>query len=155
MQLTNVGNIFTAAAIEIVNTYDEVLRKIEEVQRYEPLKVGGVVSDPVVSSIMSIANTFLDEEGYPPPEISPNESEGQESLEQLRQGRIDIAVSFAELELLEKWGLTTYLSQDPNSSHWSILKTPFPRRAESRLTTCEISVSSNMQIAMPRTVGRT
>lgn len=103
VELTESGNVFAAAALQMMDTYDEAKEKIHEIQTHTPLKVSGVMSDSAIASITSIAATFLDSEGEAP--VIYNSIAETNYLEQLMEGEMDIAIAYAELEKLGDMGL--------------------------------------------------
>lgn len=103
VELTESGSVFAAAALQMVDTYDEAREKIHEIQTHTPLRVSGVISDSAVASITSIAATFLDAEGESP--VIYNSIAETNYLEQLMDGEMDIALAYADLERLDAMGL--------------------------------------------------
>lgn len=103
VELTESGNVFAAAALQMVDTYDEAKEKIHEIQTHTPLKVSGIMSDSAIASITSIAATFLDAEG----EASVTYTSLSEAnyLEQLVDGEMDLVLAFADLDKLDGMGL--------------------------------------------------
>lgn len=103
VELTEAGNVFAAAALQMVDTFDGAKEKIHEIQTHTPLQVVGVLSDSAIASITSIAATFLDEAGEPP--IVYGYISETNYLESLMEGEIDIALASADLETLDDMGL--------------------------------------------------
>lgn len=103
VELTEAGNVFAAAALQIADTYDDAREKIHEIQTHTPLKVVGVMSDSAIASITSIAATFLDSEGESPANYASISESNY--LEQLVAGDIDLALAYADLEKLDDLGL--------------------------------------------------
>lgn len=103
--LTDSGNIFVNAAMQIVDTYDKAQLKIIDIQHYHPLKIDGAINENNAAAIMSIAATFLDQEGIPAPEVSADEEGNSDALERLGRDEIDLAISYADLDKLDALGL--------------------------------------------------
>ncbi|WP_304426563.1 LysR family transcriptional regulator [uncultured Adlercreutzia sp.] len=103
VELTEAGNVFAAAALQMVDTYDNARDTIHEIQTHTPLKVTGVMSDSAIASIASIASTFLDAEGEPPIVYTPISETSY--LESLLNGEFDIALASADLDVLDDMGL--------------------------------------------------
>ncbi|MEY8315081.1 LysR family transcriptional regulator [Adlercreutzia muris] len=103
VELTEAGNVFAAAALQMVDTYDEARERVREIQTHTPLKVNGIMSDSAIASITSIAASFLDAEGEMP--IVYNSINDTNYLEQLLEGEADILLTYAELEKLDDLGL--------------------------------------------------
>lgn len=103
VELTESGNVFAAAALQMVDTYDDAKQRIHDIQTLTPLKVNGIMSDSAIASITSIAATFLDTEGEAP--ASYNSLNDTNYLEQLVEGDADILLAYAELDKLDNLGL--------------------------------------------------
>lgn len=103
VELTESGNVFAAAALQMVDTYDDAKQRIHDIQTLTPLKVNGIMSDSAIASIISIAATFLDAEGEAP--ASYNSLNDTNYLEQLVEGDADILLAYAELDKLDNLGL--------------------------------------------------
>lgn len=103
VELTESGNVFAAAALQMVDTYDDAKQRIHDIQTLTPLKVNGIMSDSAIASITSIAATFLDAEGEAP--ASYNSLNDTNYLEQLVEGDADILLAYAELDKLDNLGL--------------------------------------------------
>ena len=103
VELTESGNVFAAAALQMVDTYDDAKQRIYDIQTLTPLKVNGIMSDSAIASITSIAATFLDAEGEAP--ASYNSLNDTNYLEQLVEGDADILLAYAELDKLDNLGL--------------------------------------------------
>ncbi len=103
VELTDEGSAFASAAIQIMDTFDDVRKRIEEMQRADPIRVSGVIFDRSVSSVISIAAAFLDNEGHPP--VMYGDTSDRRSLDQLLDGDVDISISFFDLERLDEFGL--------------------------------------------------
>jgi len=103
VELTDAGTMFAAAAMQIVDTYDEVQLKLGELQRLDPIRVNGQLFDESIGAIASIAATLMDAEGKPPI-VYENPSEG-DFLDRLLSGQIDIALTYVDPERLEELGL--------------------------------------------------
>lgn len=103
VELTESGNMFAAAALQMVDVFDDARERILEMRTHAPLKVSGVMSDSAIASIASIAATFLDGEGESPATYVnlPDSS----YLEHVSNGDIDLALAFAELDKLDQMGL--------------------------------------------------
>lgn len=104
VKLTDAGNIFAAAAIQMIDAYDEAQAKIGAALASDPIKVSGVIMDSTVASIISIASTFLDSEGHT--SIIYADNSDRRFIEQLLDDEIDIALSFADLDKLDELGLS-------------------------------------------------
>ena len=103
VELTESGNVFAAAALQMVDTYADAKQRIHDIQTLTPLKVNGIMSDSAIASITSIAATFLDAEGEAP--ASYNSLNDTNYLEQLVEGDADILLAYAELDKLDNLGL--------------------------------------------------
>lgn len=104
VELTEAGRVVAAAAIQITDTFDEAQMKVSELQLSNPVKVNGILADGTITSITSIAATFMDAEGVPAV-MYGNPSEGN-FIEQLLTDEIDIALIFADLSRLDELGLS-------------------------------------------------
>jgi len=51
VELTESGNVFAAAALQMVDTYDDAKQRIHDIQTLTPLKVNGIMSDSAIASI--------------------------------------------------------------------------------------------------------
>lgn len=124
VELTESGNVFAAAALQMVDTYDDAKQRIHDIQTLTPLKVNGIMSDSAIASITSIAATFLDAEGEAP--ASYNSLNDTNYLEQLVEGDADILLAYAELDKLIIWDLPTFRSFVRPSLPWSLWTAPWP-----------------------------
>lgn len=104
VRLTDAGNIFAAAAIQMIDAYDEAQAKISDVLKSDPIKVSGVIMDSTIASIISIASTFLDGEGHT--SIIYTDGSDRRFIEQLLDDEVDIALSFADLDKIDELGLS-------------------------------------------------
>ena len=123
VELTESGNVFAAAALQMVDTYDDAKQRIHDIQTLTPLKVNGIMSDSAIASITSIAATFLDAEGEAP--ASYNSLNDTNYLEQLVEGDADILLAYAELDKLDNLGLA-YIPLIRPSLPWSLWTAPWP-----------------------------
>ena len=101
---TDAGRVFASAAIQMIEAYDEAQVKISEIEKRNPLRVDGTVFDNAMSSIFSIASTFLDNEGYPP--VNYTHHADVDCIELLMAGEIDVACTFYPKDELETMGLS-------------------------------------------------
>ena len=104
VELTDAGRVMAAAAMQIVDTFDDVQIRISELQSSKPIKVNGILGDTAIASITAVASTFMDSEGIAPV-VYGNPSDGN-FIEQLLADEIDIALTFANLSRLEELGLS-------------------------------------------------
>ncbi|NGM17566.1 LysR family transcriptional regulator [Xiamenia xianingshaonis] len=103
VELTDEGVVFAAAAIQIVDTFDEAHDRIQEMATSDPIRVNGVLNDNAVSAILSIAAMILDEEGHQP--VAYGGSNVNDFVQQVLEGETDIAFAYADLDGLESLGL--------------------------------------------------
>lgn len=103
VDLTDAGNFFASAAMQIVETYDMAQTKISEMVSRDPVRVCGTVSDSMVSAITSIAATLLDAEGQPPV-VYDYSTEGT-YVDRIVDGKCDIAFMFLDERRLEEFDL--------------------------------------------------
>ena len=102
--LTDVGGVFAAAAMQIVDIFDEVQGRIGEMQTRNPLRACGTLQDSGIMAITSIASTILDAEGHAPVEYS--NASAASYVDQLLSGEVDLALSYFNLDQLEPLGLS-------------------------------------------------
>ena len=102
--LTEVGNVFAAAAMQIIDIFDEAQVRIGEIQASDPLRASGTLYDPGIAAITSIAATILDAKGHAPVEYS-NVSNANYA-DQLLSGEVDLALAYFNLDNLESLGLS-------------------------------------------------
>ena len=103
VELTDAGNVFATAAVQITDAYDDACRKIEDIKTADPIRVNGILFDNSIASIISIAATFLSGEGHSP--VVYGDTSDKYPFEELIDGDIDIALGFADLERLDEFGL--------------------------------------------------
>lgn len=101
--LTETGRALCAYATSIVDAHDEAVRAIKKIRSLRPVKLGGVLFDGNVSSIVSLATLILAQNGQPPLEISPCEDSAPVDL--LLEKKVDMAISSMETEAARKLGL--------------------------------------------------
>lgn len=104
VELTDAGNVFAAAALQIIDVFDEAQAKLSEIQMSSPLKASGILYNNTIASITSIAATMLDSEGHVPV-VYKNFSDANYT-DQLLQEEIDIALIYCDKEKLESLGLS-------------------------------------------------
>lgn len=104
VELTDAGNVFAAAALQIIDIFDEAQTRLSEIQTTSPLKASGTLYNNTIASITSIAATMLDSEGYAPV-VYKNFSDANYT-DQLLQGDIDLALIYCDKEKLESLGLS-------------------------------------------------
>ena len=103
-ELTDAGRIFASAALQMIEAFDEAQAKISEAERRTPLRVDGVLFDNTLSSIFSIAATFMDREGYPP--VNYTHHDGVDCFDLLMADEVDMACTFYPSEELEPMGMS-------------------------------------------------
>lgn len=103
VELTDAGNVFATAAVQIVDVYDDARKQIEEIKTADPVKVSGIIFDNSISSIISIAATLLNGEGHSP--VVYGDASDKYPFEQLLDDEVDIVVGFVELNDLDRHGL--------------------------------------------------
>lgn len=99
--LTKAGELFAATSMQIVEAYDDCQKRISELVSQTALRVAGVLYDPAISSIISIAASLLEAEGKPPIQYNYGVAE-QDFVGQLMKDEIDVAIGYATTEQLEE-----------------------------------------------------
>ena len=102
--LTKAGELLAATAMQVVEAYDDCQKRISDLISQQPLRVAGVLYDPAVSSIISIAASLLETDGKPAIQYSYGTAE-EDFITQLMQDEIDLSISYATTEQLEELGL--------------------------------------------------
>lgn len=102
VELTEAGNVFAAAALQIVDTYTDAKERIHEIQSQTPIRANGIIGDNAIASIISIAATFLDAEGQAPVLYQAIDEMG--SLENLAEGDVDLLLTYADVDKLDEMG---------------------------------------------------
>ena len=104
VELTQEGEALAAAAMQIVETYDDAQKQISAIRNQTPLHVCGIMYDPAISSITAIAGSMMEANGLPPV-IYLAEAGESEFLQKLLDDEVDISISYASTEQLEEYGL--------------------------------------------------
>jgi LysR family hca operon transcriptional activator len=105
VELTESGQAFEAAAVQIIDVFDDVQTKISEIQKHDPIRVNGILNDSAIASIIGISATFLDDDGYPPVAYGSSMDLKNNMIEQVLNGDLDIAITSGDREKLEAMGL--------------------------------------------------
>lgn len=124
VELTESGNVFAAAALQMVDTYDDAKQRIHDIQTHTPLKVNGVMSDSAIASITSIAATFLDAEGEAP--ASYNSLNDTNYLENWWKAMPTSCWPMPNWTSSIIWDLPTFRSFVRPSLPWSLWTAPWP-----------------------------
>ena len=104
VSLTKAGELLAATAMQVVEAYDDCQKRISDLVSQSALRVAGILYDPAISSIISIAASLMEADGVTPAQYSYGVAE-QDFVAQLMQGEIDVAIGYATTEQLEELGL--------------------------------------------------
>lgn len=96
--LSEAGRIFFGAAMQIVSEYNYAAEKIEELAREQPIRIDGILYDPTIESILSLATVLLDQAPHPPLVLDHHENASMLGL--LDSGQIDIIIGHESREEL-------------------------------------------------------
>lgn len=104
VELTQEGEVLAAAAMQIVETYDDCQTQISIMAVQTPIRVCGIMYDPAISSITAIAGSVMEANGVAPVSYLADAGES-EFLQKLLDDEVDISISYASTEQLEEFGL--------------------------------------------------
>ncbi len=108
VELTKEGELLAAAAIQIVEAYDYCQEKIIRLNEQRPLRVCGVLYDPAISAITSIASSLIDAQGLPPVIYTSTVSDA-DFVRLVVEGKEDMAIGYVTSEMMEEYGLDRLL----------------------------------------------